>query len=76
VAVSRSDKPPNRYRGLNGVGVGLIVGLGGVGVGVGVGVGPVRTVRTALLLVVLPLISLTITAKSAPLSSAVVGGVV
>ena len=66
---------PATYRGLYGVGVGLTVGIGGVGVGVGVGVGPVRTVNTALLLVMLPLMSLTITAKSAPLSSAVVGGV-
>jgi len=74
-------KRPTTYRGLKGVGLALTLEsevsglvpseerLARLG-------SRHRTVRTALLLVVLPLTSLTVTAKSAPLSSAVVGGVV
>jgi hypothetical protein len=63
------------------VGVNVAVGVAvdeavGVAVGVGVGVGVGFTVNVALLLVTLPKRLLTVTAKSAPLSSAVVGGVV
>ena len=63
-----------------GVSVGVTVGVGvgvAVAVVVGVGVGvPEVTVSIALLLVTLPAILPTTTAKSEPLSAAVVGGVV